>query len=88
MSRFAPITRHQFAAPPVDERERLGATRGLIGEIVGPAAVGVDGVEVADERALKALQGVETAFRPLDVQLAEVDDIALGYDPTGEEPAQ
>src|SRR5208282_848389 len=40
----------QFSLPPVEQFERTGGVRDFVAEIIGPAAVGVDVVEMLVKR--------------------------------------
>ena len=46
MRRLAFVAGEQLSAPPRQEPERLRAAAGLVGQVVGPATVGVDRMEV------------------------------------------
>jgi len=49
MRRVSVVARVQLSLPPVEELESAGAIRDFVAEIIGPAAVGVDVVEMLME---------------------------------------
>ncbi len=57
VARLAVVAGEQLVAPPGEEVEGAVAAAGLVGEVVGPAAVGVNGVEVAQQPARQEQRG-------------------------------
>ncbi len=49
MVRLAVVTAAQLLTPPAEQGQGARSAAGLIRQIVGPAAVGVDGVEMTDQ---------------------------------------
>ncbi len=53
MRRLAFVAGIEFALPPIEKLERAHGFRNFVAEIVGPAAVGVDVIEMLMERLWK-----------------------------------
>ena len=49
MARLAIVAAAQFLAPPLQQRQGLLAPFGLIAQVVGPAAIGVDRVKMPQQ---------------------------------------
>src|SRR5262249_27719523 len=75
MSRIAVVAAVELLTPPAEQSKRLRAAAGLIGQVVSPAAIGIDIVKIAGEVPREQQRGDSEV---LVVPASETAAIALG----------